>query len=78
MLSFLSSPTTTTILEVVVTYTIFSAAVQSLPSPSSYGGVWYKAIYGFLTILSADFKSFADTLPTSSSSTGASAPSKTE
>ena len=69
MFSFLSNPSTTTVLEVVVVYIIFSAAVQSLPHPSSYGGVWYKAVYSFLTILSSDFKSFASTLPTSGLST---------
>ena len=75
MIPALSNPSTTTILEVVVAYIIFSAAVQSLPNPSSYGGVWYKAVYSFLSILSADFKSFADTLPTSGSSPNSNTPS---
>jgi hypothetical protein len=33
-----------------VAFQLCSAAVQSLPSPSEYGGVWYKAAYNFFSI----------------------------
>lgn len=42
---------------------VYSAAIQSLPSPDIYGGIWYRAFYNFLTVIAADFKSFNSTLP---------------
>ena len=63
MFSFLANPTATTVLEVYITFQVYSAAVQSLPNPSTFGGVWYKALYGFLSVLAADFKSYAGTIP---------------
>jgi hypothetical protein len=65
MLSFLTSPTFTTGVEVYLALMLYSAFVQNLPNPSTYGGVWYKAIYGFLSVLASDFKSFAASLPSS-------------
>lgn len=78
MLGFLQSPTAETILLVYVAFYIISAAVQSIPNPSVFGGVWYAALYNFLTILIADFKSFASKSPTFSAlstSTATSGPS---
>jgi hypothetical protein len=65
MVSFLTSPTFTTGVEVYLALMLYSALVQNLPNPSTYGGVWYKAIYGFLSVLASDFKSFATSLPSS-------------
>lgn len=77
MLSFLTSPTASTIMAVYIVLAIFSAAVQNLPSPSSYGGVWYKAVYGFLSVLASDFKSFAASLPPTSEASGVKSPTET-
>lgn len=63
MLGFLQSPTAETILLVYVAYQLFSALIQSLPTPAEFGGVWYKAFYNFLSILIGDFKSFISKNP---------------
>lgn len=78
MLGFLQSPTAETIVLVYVAFYIISAAVQSIPNPSVFGGVWYAALYNFLTILIADFKSFASkssTFSALSTTTATSGPS---
>ena len=78
MLGFLQSPTTETIILVYVAFQLYSAAVQSLPSPTEFGGVWYKAFYNFLSIIGADFKSFVTKNPSFSAlttSTSTSSPS---
>jgi hypothetical protein len=58
MLGFLQSPTTETVILVYVAFQVYSALVQSLPTPQEFGGIWYKALYNFLSIIGADFKSF--------------------
>lgn len=58
MLGFLTSPNTETVILSYVAYQFLSALVQSLPQPSEYGGVWYKAAINFLSIVVADYKSF--------------------
>ena len=62
-MNILTNPTTEVIVEVYIAYQVFSALVQSLPQPAEIGGIWYKSIYNFLSILAADFKSFTKSLP---------------
>lgn len=62
-MNILTNPTTEVIVEVYIAYQVFSAVVQSLPQPAEIGGIWYKSIYNFLSILAADFKSFTKSLP---------------
>lgn len=75
MLGFLHSPTTETVILVYVALQVYSALVQSLPSPTEYGGVWYKAFYNFLSILGADFKSFVSKYQSTSTTTATLQPS---
>lgn len=66
----MNTATTQTVLEAYIAFQLYSALVQSLPPPSTYGGVWYRAVYNFLTILAADFKSYISSkVPSSSQST---------
>ena len=55
-----------------VVNSVASALVQALPVPN--GGVGYTFVYKFLSLLTADFKSFSSTMPmpvlTTQSSTG--------
>lgn len=44
-----------------LTYQFVSAAVQSLPHPDTFGGIWYRAFYNFCSILIADYKSYKST-----------------
>ena len=63
-LSFLSNPTTQTVLEVYIVFMIASAFVQSLPDPSNFsgfGGLIYKSFFNFCSVLITDFKSFVKT-----------------
>ena len=64
--NFLQSATTEHVLAAYVAFQLYSAVVSSLPTPDEIKGVWYKALYNFLTILAADFKSLATKLPVSS------------
>lgn len=59
-LTFLENSTARDIAEMYIVFQVYSALIQSLPSPTDWpkGGIWYKAIYNFLSILAADFKSF--------------------
>lgn len=50
--------TAQTALLAYVAYQLISAAVQSLPAPAEYGGIWYKAFYNFASLLVGDFKSY--------------------
>ena len=82
MPSFLTSPTTETVVIVYVALQLYSALIQSLPTPQEFGGIWYKSLYNFLSILGADFKSFAAKYPTlsttSSTTTKIQSPTTTE
>jgi hypothetical protein len=61
-----------TILEVYIALQISTALVQSLPTPTEVGGIWYRSIYNFLCIIVADFKSFTAKLPLPTGTPGAS------
>lgn len=58
-MNFLTNPMFQGAAGMYIAQQLFSAIVQSLPNPSEYGGIWYKAFYNFLSILAVDFKSFA-------------------
>jgi hypothetical protein len=65
-LSFLTNPTTQTVLEVYIAFMIASAFVQSLPDPSNFtgfGGIMYRSFYNFCSVIVTDFKSFVKTPP---------------
>ncbi len=57
-----------------VVNSVASALVQALPVPNDNSGQFYTFIYKFLSLLTADFKSFSSTMPmpvlTTQSSTG--------
>jgi hypothetical protein len=57
--SALTSPSAQAVLWTYIAYQVFSALVQSLPPSEKINNVWYTAIVNFLSILAADFKSFA-------------------
>lgn len=69
MLGFLQSPTTETVVLVYVAYQLLSAAVQSLPTPAEFGGVWYKVFYNFASIIIGDFKSYISKYTNTTSTT---------
>jgi hypothetical protein len=52
---------------------LYSAAIQSLPipttNPTTKGGLIYKSFYNFFSIIGADFKSFVSTKGAVSSAT---------
>jgi hypothetical protein len=58
-----SGLTPKTVLEVYVGMQLYSALIQSLPTPEETGGIWYRAVYNFLSILGNDFKSFSKAIP---------------
>lgn len=49
-------------LEMYIALQLYSALVQSLPAPpadpKTVGGITYKSVYNFLSIVGTDFKSF--------------------
>lgn len=61
--SFLTNPTTATVLEVYIVLAVFSAFVQSLPPVEKINNVWYTFFVSFLSILASDFKTFSKSLP---------------
>jgi len=69
MYNFLASPTAEHMLMMYIILLVASALVQSLPSPVEYGGVWYKALYNFLSAIVLDFKSFIKNPPVGSVTT---------
>jgi len=68
MFSFLSNPTTATAVELFIVFQVYSAFVQSLPDPAKFGGIWYASLHSFLSLLAADFKSYAANFSTSAAS----------
>lgn len=56
---------------------VYNAIVQSLPNPDSLpnpnstGGIWYRAVYNFLSIIGNDFKSFVQAKTGTSTTTSA-------
>ena len=56
--TFMTSPTTQDVILTYLALQLYSALVQSLPTPQEYGGIWYRSVYNFLSILGNDFKSF--------------------
>lgn len=60
-MDFLSSATAQHVMMAYIAFQLYSAVISSLPAPESYpqGGIWYKSLYNFLTVLAADFKSMA-------------------
>lgn len=55
--------TTQHLLEFYFANQLGSALVQALPVPQPNGSVVYLAVYKFLSLVVADFKSFSATLP---------------
>jgi hypothetical protein len=53
---------------------VASALVQALPAPTQSSGVVYTFFYKFVSLLTADFKSFSSQLPTPQIQFASSAP----
>jgi hypothetical protein len=70
MLQFLKSPSAEVVLITWIAFQLVSAAVQSLPNPSEYGGIWYKSFYNFCSVVIADFKSFVQKPGSGTNQTG--------
>ena len=65
-MNFLDSGATTQhVMAAYIAFQLYSAIVQSLPTPEDFpqGGIWYKALYNFLTVLAADFKAISTKIP---------------
>jgi len=53
------NPDPKSLMEMYFALMIYSALIQSLPTPAELGGnVWYRAFYNFFSVLGTDFKSF--------------------